>query len=109
MAYDEQLTDRIREALAVSGISDIEEKRMFSGVCFMVNGKMCVCAAGNEMLSRIGPEYKVALEMNGVRGMLRNGKTLKDYVYVSPDAMKTKQQFEGWLNKALAFNKCQSK
>jgi TfoX/Sxy family transcriptional regulator of competence genes len=104
MAYNEQLADKIRETLAAHGLTDVEEKKMFRGLCFMVNGKMCVCASADEMLCRIGPEYKEALELNGVRGMIRNGKALKDFVFVSVDAMKTKQQFDNWINKALAFN-----
>ena len=104
MAYDEKLADKIREALAAHNLTDIKEKKMFRGICFMVNGKMCVCASQNEMLCRIGPEYVEALEMNGVRGMIRNGKTLKDFVFVSEEAMKTKKEFESWINKALAFN-----
>jgi TfoX/Sxy family transcriptional regulator of competence genes len=105
MAHDEKLAERIREALVEHGLTDVEEKKMFRGICFMVNGKMCVCASADEMLCRIGPEYKEALELNGVRGMIRNGKALKDFVFVSADAMKTKQQFDSWISKALAFNK----
>jgi TfoX/Sxy family transcriptional regulator of competence genes len=104
MAYDEKLADRIREALVERGLTEVEEKKMFRGICFMVNGKMCVCASGDELMCRIGPEYKEALELNGVRGMIRNGKPLKDFVFVSPDAIKTKQQFDSWIDKALAFN-----
>ncbi|MBC7399310.1 MAG: TfoX/Sxy family protein, partial [Mucilaginibacter sp.] len=91
MAHNEQLADRIRETLVEHGLTDVEEKKMFRGICFTVNGKMCVCASADEMLCRIGPEYIEALEMNGVRGMIRNGKALKDFVFVSADAMKTKQ------------------
>ena len=105
MAYNENLADKIREALVEHGLNDVEEKKMFRGLCFMVNGKMCVCVSADEMLCRIGPDYKEALELNGVRGMIRNGKALKDFVYVSNDAMKTKQEFDNWINKALAFNK----
>jgi TfoX/Sxy family transcriptional regulator of competence genes len=105
MTYDEKLADNIREALAELGITDIEEKKMFRGICFMVNGKMCVCAGSDEMLCRIGPEYTAALELNGVRGMIRNGKTLKDFVFVSTEAMKTKKEFDSWINKSVAFNK----
>ena len=104
MVYDEQLADRIREALIERGLTDVEEKKMFRGICFMVNGKMCVCASADELMCRIGPEYKEALELNGVRGMIRNGKALKDYVFVSQDIIKTKQQFDSWINKAVAFN-----
>ena len=102
MAYDIKLADRIREALADQ--ADLEEKEMFRGTCFMVNGKMCVCASADEMLCRIGPAYKDALELNGVRGMIRNGKALKDFVFVSKEAMKTKKDFEHWIDAALAFN-----
>lgn len=105
MAYDEKLADKIREALADRGITNVEEKKMFRGLCFMVNDKMCVCASADELMCRIGPEYKEALELNGVRGMIRNGKALKDYVFVSPAAMKTKKEFDNWIDKSLAFNK----
>ena len=36
MAFDEKLVDRIRESLV--DIKKVEEKNMFGGVCFMVNG-----------------------------------------------------------------------
>lgn len=105
MAYNKQLANRIREALIERGISDIEEKKMFRGLCFMVNGKMCLCVSADEMMCRIGPEYTAALELNGVRGMIRNGKALKDYVYVSLEIIKTKKEFDSWVDKSLAFNK----
>lgn len=103
MAHNEKLADRIREALVDQ--PHVEEKKMFKGLCFMVNGKMCLCASGDEMLCRIGPDnFEQALETNGCRGMLRNGKPLKDFVFVGPEAMNTKQQFDYWVNAALAFN-----
>lgn len=105
MAYNENLAHKIREALVERDIEDIEEKKMFRGVCFMVNGKMCICVSGDEMMCRIGPEYKNALELTGIRGMIRNGKPLKDYVYVSAEAMETKKEFDSWIDKSLAFNK----
>ncbi|MCC8425852.1 TfoX/Sxy family protein [Mucilaginibacter sp. UR6-11] len=105
MAHDEKLADKIREALTGFELTDIEEKKMFRGLCFMVNGKMCICVSGDEMLCRIGPGYKDALELNGVRGMIRAGKALKDFVFVSSEAMKTKKEFDSWINRSVAFNK----
>jgi hypothetical protein len=103
MAYDEKLASRIREALVSQ--PDVEEKKMFRGICFMVNGKMCLCASGDEMLCRIGPDlFEQALETNGVHGMIRNGKPLKDFVFVGPDAMRTQKEFDCWVNAALTFN-----
>ncbi len=40
---NEKLTERVRESL--SGVSGVEEKKMFGGVAFMVNGKRCVTAS----------------------------------------------------------------
>jgi hypothetical protein len=40
MAFDESLADRIRYALARK--KGIEEKKMFGGICFMLNGNMLV-------------------------------------------------------------------
>jgi len=103
MAYNEKLAKRIREALVDQ--PDVEEKKMFKGLCFMVNCKMCLCASGDEMLCRIDPDiFEKALETNGCRGMIRNGKPLKDFVFVSDEAMRTQQQFDYWVNAALAFN-----
>ena len=41
MSYDEKLADRARELISASH-KNIEEKKMFAGLCFMVNDKMCV-------------------------------------------------------------------
>ena len=103
MAYNIKLADRIREAL--QHLPDVEEKEMFRGVCFMVNGKMCVCVSGDEMLCRIGPnEMETSLEQNGARHMINNGRVMKDYVYVSEEAFRTQKDFDHWIKLALDYN-----
>lgn len=54
MAYDEGLADRLRTAL--SGMPEVEERRMFGGLAFLVDGSM-VAAAGSEgrLLARCLP------------------------------------------------------
>ena len=104
MPVNEHLTNIIREALA--DLPDVEEKKMFSGICFMVDGKMCICVNKTELMCRVAPEvYEEALEKNGTRSMLHNGRTMKNYVFVSDDVLKTKNDFDYWINHALAFNK----
>ena len=104
MAYDEKLADRIREALAA--FSKAEEKKMFGGICFMVNGKMCLGVIDDEMMCRIDPAvYEAALERNGCREMDFTGRPMKGYVFVGEEGMKSKKDFEYWLNLALDFNK----
>ena len=40
MPFNEKLADRVREIISVTH-KQIQEKRMFGGLCFMVNDKMC--------------------------------------------------------------------
>ncbi|HEX5168970.1 MAG TPA: TfoX/Sxy family protein [Cyclobacteriaceae bacterium] len=104
MPYNEKLADRIREAL--SDQRKVEEKKMFRGMCFMVNGKMCVCVSADEMMCRIDPElYESLMEKNGVRPMIHNGKTMRGFIYVSEEAMKSKKEFDFWIGLSLEYNK----
>lgn len=104
MSYNTKLADRIREALM--HLPDIEEKEMFRGVCFMVNGKMCVCVSGDEMLCRIGADQmEAALENNAVRQMvMARNRPSKDFVYVSEEGFQRKEDFDHWIKLALDFN-----
>ena len=103
MKYNTKLADRIREAL--QHLQDVEEKEMFRGVCFMVNGKMCVCVSGDEMMCRIGAiEAETALEQSGTRQMINNGRVMKDYVYVDEEAFRAEKDFDHWIKLALDFN-----
>jgi len=104
MAYDEKLSDRIREALA--DVPLVEEKLMFGGVCYMVDGKMCVGVVKDEMMCRVGTAvYEEALEKRGCREMDFAGKPMEGYVYVSSEGMQTKTEFDHWIGLCLAFNK----
>jgi len=104
MAYNEKLNDRIREAIA--NLPKVEEKHMFGGTCFMVNGKMCVGVVKDEMMCRIDPDiYEEALHKRGCREMVFTGRPMKGYVFVSEDGMKTKKEFDYWINLCLEFNK----
>lgn len=103
MAYNETLSDRIREALA--DVPCVSEKLMFGGICYMVNDKMCVGVAEDEMMCRIGPDqYEAALERRGCREMVFTGKPMKGYVFVSEDGMRSQKDFQYWIDLCLAFN-----
>lgn len=103
MAFDEKLVDRIRESLV--DIKKVEEKNMFGGVCFMVNGKMCIGVVKDEMMCRIDPKMdEIVLEKEGCRQMDFTGKPMKGYVFISNSGMKTKKAFEYWVSLCLEFN-----
>ena len=104
MAYNEKLADRIREAIAE--VPRTVEKNMFGGVCFMVNNKMCVGVAKDEMMCRINPEVQeAALERPGARIMDFTGRPMKGFMFVGEEGLKSKKDLMYWINLSLEFNK----
>lgn len=104
MAYNEKLTNKIRAALA--HLPDVEEKKMFRGVTFMVNGKMCISAGNTEIMCRIDPAlHEEAIKRKGSRTVVMKERAYRGYVYVNEDGMKTKKDFDYWVALALDFNK----
>ena len=105
MAYDEKLADRVREIIAATH-KRIEEKKMFGGLCFMVNDKMCVGVEQERLMLRLDPaKYDEVIEKEGCKPMDFTGKVMKGYVFVDLDALKTKKQLEYWVTLALEYNK----
>jgi TfoX/Sxy family transcriptional regulator of competence genes len=104
MAYNEKLTARIRETLA--HLPNVEEKRMFRGVTFMVNDKMCISAGDNKIMCRIDPSvHQEALKRKGCETVKMKGREYKGYIYVNEEGIKTKKDLDYWIRLALEFNK----
>lgn len=103
MAYNERLADRVREALA--DLPAVEEKKMFRGITFMVNDKMCVCVSGDELMLRLDPEITEQLtEENGTRPMVHGGRHMKGFIYISEERFRNKRDFDHWIQLALDYN-----
>ena len=105
MAYNEKLADRVREIISLSH-ENIEEKKMFGGLCFMVNDKMCLGVEQERIMVRLDPAiYDSVLEKEGARPMDFTGKVMKGYVFVDIDAVSTKAKLNYWVQLALEYNK----
>jgi hypothetical protein len=105
MAYDTKLADRIRKYLAQFPKLTIEEKKMFRGLVFMVNGKMCINVSGDNLMCRFDPALTEELTTKrGFLPMIMKGKAYKGYCYVEPPGFKNKKDFEYWVNVCLDFN-----
>jgi len=104
MAYNEEVTRRVRAAL--TGVRDVEEKRMFGGVAFMIHGKMCISARDDRIMCRIDPAlHESAVKKKGCRAVKMKGREYRGFVYVDVAEMKTKKQLDYWVGLALEFNK----
>lgn len=105
MAYSIELADRVREFLQTIPELEIEEKKMFRGLAFLVNGKMCVNVSGDNLMCRFDPTLQEEVaERNGFQTMIMRGRELKGYCYVSEAGYKSKRDFEYWLKLCLGFN-----
>jgi TfoX/Sxy family transcriptional regulator of competence genes len=105
MAYNEKLADRIREIIALTH-KNVEEKKMFAGLCFMVNDKMCIGVHEDKIMIRFDPDiHDAIMEKDGCQPMDFTGKIMRGFVFVNQDVLKTKKQLDHWVQLALAFNK----
>lgn len=103
MPFDEKLANRIRKALA--DLPKVEEKRMFGGLAFLVNGKMCVNVSGVELMCRFDPKQQSVIETRpGFRPMIMNRRKYKGYCYVDPEYLGSKKELDFWLQLALDYN-----
>ena len=104
MAYNEKLADRIREIISrTHKIS--EEKKMFGGLCFMVNDKMCVGVEQERMMVRLDPaRYDEVMEKEGCHPMDFTGKPMRGYVFVDASALTTLKKLDYWVQLALDYN-----
>jgi len=105
MAYNEKLADRVREMLEPAA-KKIEEKKMFGGLCFMLNDKMCLGVEQERIMVRLDPAvYDEVMEKDGCTPMDFTGKVMKGFVFVDADVLKTKKQLQYWVDLAVAYNK----
>jgi TfoX/Sxy family transcriptional regulator of competence genes len=104
MAFDESLAARIRDALARK--KGVEEKKMFGGVGFLLNGNMLVGVWKDSLIVRLGPDnYDDALLQPHVREFDITGKPMKGWVLVEPRGFEDEDQLKGWMERALKFVK----
>lgn len=104
MAYDEQLAQRVREAL--SDVKNVEEKKMFGGLAFLVNDKMCINVGDDRLMCRFDRQQQEEIaERPGFEPMIMRGKHMDGYCYVSPEGYKKKKDFDWWVKLCLDYNK----
>ena len=104
MAYDEHLNDRIHLAFTRKGIA-FEEKKMMGGVCYLVDGKMCVGVVKESMMARIDPDKTAdALHRPGCREMDFTKKPMKGFVLVDPEGTDLDRDLDYWIDLAMEFN-----
>ena len=105
MAYNEKLADRVREFISLTH-KITEAKKMFGGLCFMVNDKMCVGVEKERLMVRLNPGLmEEVMKKEGCKPMDFTGRIMKGYVFVDIEALNTKKKLEYWVKLALDYNR----
>ncbi len=103
MAYDEDLANLIRELLGSE--RGVEEKRMFGGLAFLINGNMSVAASGQGgLLVRVPPDDTDKLvERAHVSAMVMAGREARGWLRIDAAGVQTKRQLQSWVSRGVGY------
>lgn len=102
MAYNEVYAGLLRDELAT--LDGVTEKRMFGGLCFMLNGNMLCGVDKNGGMARVGKDNEsAALELDGVEPLSFTGRKMGGMVDVNPEAMENDETLRAVLALAREF------
>jgi TfoX/Sxy family transcriptional regulator of competence genes len=102
MAFDETLAERTRQRLARR--KNIEEKKMFGGIVFFLNGNMLVGVWKDSLIVRLGQDQQdEALREPHVREFDITGRPMRNWVLVESEGVQADDQLKGWIQRAVKF------
>ena len=102
MPYDEHLTARMRAA--IGPLPEMEEKKMFGGVGFLVNGNMACGVHKDGMIGRVGPEkYDEALSRPHTRVFDMTGRPMTGWIVVEPAGVASQTDLRRWIDQGVKF------
>jgi len=102
VAYDEALADRVRDLLAAREATS--ERRMFSGIAFMLAGHMGCAVISRGLMVRLDPDdAERALAEPHVGPMEMNGKPARGWILVAPEGLGDDEALAGWVDAGADF------
>jgi hypothetical protein len=103
VAYDEDLANRIREALADE--AGVTEQRMFGGLAFLIGGHMAVAASGQGgLMLRVDPEETETLvEQPHARRFEMRGRQMDGWLRVDEAGVRDQGDLEPWVRRGVGY------
>jgi hypothetical protein len=102
MASDPQLVARLEALLA--GRPGIAPRTMFGGVCFMLNGNICVGVHNDLLIVRAGEQRASELLRRAhARPMDITGKPMRGWIMVGPAGLVRKADMARYVDAAVEF------
>ncbi|MGH2451269.1 MAG: TfoX/Sxy family protein [Candidatus Limnocylindria bacterium] len=103
MAFDEHLAQRVRALLDAR--PDVDDRRMFGGIGFLIAGNMCCGVHGDDLIVRVDPGDCAELmeRETGARPFDMTGRPMRGWLFVAADATAEDPDLERWVRRAEAF------
>jgi len=102
MAFDPGLAQRVRDVLADR--RGVDERRMFGGLAFLLDGNMAVGVLGSTLMVRVGAaRHAEALATKHVRPMDFTGRPMTGFVFVDEAGIADDASLELWIGRAVDF------
>ena len=103
MAYDEDLANEIRELVASE--RGVDEKRMFGGLAFLVNGNMSVAVSrqGGLLVRVPAADLEKMLRRTHVGPMVMGGRDVRGWIRVDAAGVRTKRQLQRWVTRGVGY------
>lgn len=102
MAYDQGLAERVRELFADR--PGIVEKKMFGGLCWLINGNMAGGVYKEFLIVRVGPDKEAAaLVQPHARRFDITGRPMKGWVMVSSEGYEEDEDLARWFGMGIDF------
>lgn len=96
--------ERIANLLTAKGIT-YEQKKMFGGLCFMVDDKMLIGTYKGGVMARVDPaESEILVERTGASQMIHGGKPMVGYLFIEPEGYESDREMSFWVEKCLDYN-----
>lgn len=96
MPYDERLGARLQKML--SGRPGLEQKKMFGGVGFLLNGNMACGVHKNSLIVRVGADnYQAALAQPHAGLFDMTGRPMTGWIMVAPPGFETDAALSAWV------------
>ena len=103
MAYDEGLAQRVREILR--DCLGYEEKKMFGGIGFLLQGNMACGVIREDLIVRVGAEnYSEALLKPNVELFDMTGRAMTGWVIVKEPGYRKDSNLEDWVNQGVSYS-----
>jgi len=103
MAYDEGLAQRVSNILVEQ--PDLEEKKMFGGIGYLINGNMACGVIEKDLIVRVGPDgYDDILSLPHTRPFDFTGRPMNGWVMVNHDGHENEESLKTWVQRGVDFS-----